>query len=952
MKNNLLLELQQPSGDWMNVSGYRYDRDPITITRGRSSEDTKASPGTANFTLNNTTGLFSPRNPSSPLFGLVKRNTPVRISRGTGAFGMVTSGIDQSAGRVFSNDSAAVSIVGDIDIRVDLELLAAPISEVNSSWLTGNFDYCSKFDDLDANRSWTLFNVGGKLRFTWFALGTVASYRFAESSVFLTGLAKGRRAIRVTMDVDNGAAGTTVTFYTATSLAAGNAGGWVQLGTPIVSAGTTAILDGAGSLRVGGNPVSSLYTWGESAAATFYAFELRNGIGGTVVASCDFASLPLDPTPIGLSDFTDAQGNPWGFAGAPDAARIWWGNVDVRFVGELSSLPPRWGPSHKDKYIPLVASDVLRRYQQGTSPVSTGLRDYVLATQTALLSYFPLSSQEGTQSELNLANTNKGYPFFPETFSAKPVFKYGVDMGVPWIGSGMELERTTGGYMRANTVSSDGNVAFDFVWQSNAMGGLTVSLYDYSDGVWTLDLNDIADSGLGVVSYTDPATGPIAFTSFAVPEVNDTDMHIGRLQITNNAGNVDFAVYIDGTLRKSGTQPGVTTVGSAVFRIQYVHANTGQVAINLAHLITWANANAALIPTAAAVAGAALGYAGEAAGRRIQRVAASGSLPIVFVGDLDKTTHMGVQFAESRMAQIRDAEATDFGMLATSRTANSLRYRTRQSLYNQTAALVLDYSAKVVAPPFEPVDDDQTTRNNITATRRDGGSYQVVKSSGPLAAIDPPVGIGQYEDQVDVNVETDAQLTGIAVWFLNWGTLDAARFPSVSVNLEALPQMIGQVAADALTAQVLAADLGDLLQVNNITAADIPDNLELLALGYTEIITNTTWMWTANCAPFDLYRVAVFGAGKYDAAGSVLTAAVTAGATSFQVSQTGSSIWTILAPAFPFDIYVNGERMTVTNITSATSPQTFTVTRAVNGVSKAHLINTPVRLWSTPRFAL
>ena len=49
---------------------------------------------------------------------------------------------------------------------------------------------------------------------------------------------------------------------------------------------------------------------------------------------------------------------------------------------------------------------------------------------------------------------------------------------------------------------------------------------------------------------------------------------------------------------------------------------------------------------------------------------------------------------------------------------------------------------------------------------------------------------------------------------------------------------------------------------------------------------------------------------------------------------------------------VGGERVTVTNITGASSPQTFTVTRSVNGVVKAHTSGTDVRLWDTPRWAL
>lgn len=934
MRNNILVELQTPAGAWINISGYRLDRSPITIERGKSEGDDKAAPANATgLMLKNTNGVFSLRNPTSPLFGLIRRNTPVRISRGNGTSGLVVTG----NGRAECNDSAALSSTGDLDIRVDLQPLPG------GSWSTSSFDLMSKFDYIVNALGWSFILVAGQLRLSWWPTGTEPPAAVSKSSTVALTVGADRRAVRATLDVDNGAAGNTVTFYTAPSLA----GPWTQLGAPIVTAGVTSLFDSTSKLRIGSASQTQAQTHGH-AEATFYAAEVRAGINGTVVASPNFETRPLDQAPFASNDFNDAAGNTWTYGGTAGNARIWFADVTVRIVGESPSWPPRWDESHRQKHITLPVYDVMRRYQQGKSPISTALRDFVLSDQTALLSYFPLDSGEGTQYSRNIANTNKYvYMFYNEPLPDKPIFKYGVDMGAPWIGSGMELERTnTSGWMRGDTVSWDSNVAFDFVWQSSAMGGLSISLRDYNAALWTLDLNDISDSGLGQVSYTDPASGPIGFATFAVPEINDTGMHIGRLQITNNGANTDYAVYVDGTLRKTGTQPGVNTNGSAYFTIQYAHANTGQVAINLAHLVTWANAVASAIPTAAAVADAALGYTGEPAGRRIERICADGGLPITFIGDLDDTTIMGPQAAESRIAQIRDAESTDFGLLTTSRTASQLLYRTRTSLYNQPPAVTLDYSARVVAPPFEPVDDDDQTRNDVTATRRDGGSYRATRTTGPLAAIDPPLGIGQYEDEITVNVQTDAQLSSVAAWKLNQGTLDAARYPSVTVNLAA-----AEVNA-ALRAAVLAADVGDGIAVTNIDAADIPDDVALLMFGYRETFDNSSWIWTANCVPADLYQVAVFGVQHYDSDGSVLTAAITAGATSFQVSQTGTSIWTRTATAFPFDIYVGGERMTVTNVTSATSPQTFTVTRSVNGVVKAHPINTPVRLWSTPRFAL
>ena len=44
--------------------------------------------------------------------------------------------------------------------------------------------------------------------------------------------------------------------------------------------------------------------------------------------------------------------------------------------------------------------------------------------------------------------------------------------------------------------------------------------------------------------------------------------------------------------------------------------------------------------------------------------------------------------------------------------------------------------------------------------------------------------------------------------------------------------------------------------------------------------------------------------------------------------------------------------MTVTDITGTSSPQTFTVTRSVNGVVKAQASGADVRLWFPPILAM
>ncbi|HCT81745.1 MAG TPA: hypothetical protein DGT23_35230, partial [Micromonosporaceae bacterium] len=69
-------------GTWNNIDAYVYHRDgaPIVITRGRTNEGKSCDPGKLTLTVNNRDGRFSPRNPNSPLFGKIGRNTPIRVS--------------------------------------------------------------------------------------------------------------------------------------------------------------------------------------------------------------------------------------------------------------------------------------------------------------------------------------------------------------------------------------------------------------------------------------------------------------------------------------------------------------------------------------------------------------------------------------------------------------------------------------------------------------------------------------------------------------------------------------------------------------------------------------------------------------------------------------------------------------------------------------------------------
>ena len=124
----------------------------------------------------------------------------------------------------------------------------------------------------------------GTLRLLWTPDG--ATVNFKDSTVAVGATDGGRRAVAATIDVDNGAAGHDIRFFTADT----KAGPWTQLGATVTTAGTTSVFSGAGAVRVGDSS-------GSMFAGKVYGAEVRSGIGasgvpgGTTVLDIDTSVL-------------------------------------------------------------------------------------------------------------------------------------------------------------------------------------------------------------------------------------------------------------------------------------------------------------------------------------------------------------------------------------------------------------------------------------------------------------------------------------------------------------------------------------------------------------------------------------------------------------------------------------------------------------------------------------
>lgn len=192
-------------------------------------------------------------------------------------------------------DNAALDITGDIDIRADLSLQSWTPAAVAS--LVAKVTTTAA--PIDNRSYWLRLETNGTLSLFWSTAGTAF---LSASSTVPVPVTTGRLAVRATLDVDNGAAGKTVTFYTAPTIN----DTFVQLGSAVTTGGTTSIFSGGAPVEVGTVNGGT----GNGAPSTFYAVEIRNLIGGTQVANPIFSAQPA-----GTTTFTDAAGRVWTMLG-------------------------------------------------------------------------------------------------------------------------------------------------------------------------------------------------------------------------------------------------------------------------------------------------------------------------------------------------------------------------------------------------------------------------------------------------------------------------------------------------------------------------------------------------------------------------------------------------------------------------------------------------------------
>lgn len=876
------------AGTWTDITEDVLVRAGIQIGRGRPDWLATVSASTCTLQLKDSNGKYSDLNPLSPYYGLLGRNTQIRVRLPEVAFGGDGGG------------ATATHVAPALDVADGPALLACMWVAIDAS--PTNFNYTvpgsmtggPEADDgtfsasVVATQSVSAGDTGTRT-----ATSSPAADFWMAASVSVPG------TITVQERLCDAAFDTDVVLTTG----AGTQAGWSLLAfqcwdvagpstpPPAPSGDGWILIDEfheTGWIRAW---IKEVDTAGAE-AITFYT--------GDTAAPDNHAQILV------LSGVT---------------ALALPASVARRFTGEVPAWPPKWDTSGNDVWVPITAYGIMQRLEKGGAKrlKSALYREATAPANSAfMLGYWPLEDASGsTQAASGIGGA-------PMTATVEqPNYASSSDI---FTGSDPLPTMTTGALIgniphRAST----GVLAFRGCFFIPAAGLADLSpiadIRQTGGGsvvVWRLSYHDgggLSIRGLASDSTVVVDSGEIGF------DCRGLRVMLG-FQVAQDGGNVDWGIFqrtVDdaGNVTEGGFDStfASVTVGSATKLVLAAGGDMPDCVVG--HLMVGNDVDlAALMDTAL------VGHAGETAGARINRLAAEeGTVTITLVGAADDTAMCGPQRSATLLELFRDAAAADGGVLFEPRHFFGLSYRTRRSLHNQEATLPLDYAEKEVVAPLEPMPDDQRLINDYTASRLGGSSYRKTLTSGKLSIQEPPDGAGTAEAAPPaVNVLSDDQLPDIAGWGLRLGTWDEARYPVINISHARL----GLDDKTALSAAAAAVDIGDLVTIDNPPPWIPPDQIAVLAEGYTEELLPFGWTQSYNASAGGPWNVGVWSSSvdqpdRYDTAGSELAEDFDAGTdTTALVLTTSGPLWTTddakVSVSAPMDVRCSGARLRVTNI--------------------------------------
>jgi hypothetical protein len=874
-------------GSWTALPSKVYARDSIRITRTRSSEDsTRPDAARAQLTFNDRDGRFSPNNPSGIYYGLIGKNTPLRISAGLGgtptyravstgswtagtASVAVTKPLATAQGDALIAFASADTLGTDHTIGITVGTTAGTHWKPLKSADASGYHYCwYKIAGSAEPASWTFTNNGSNN-------GTVTIVAVSGTLGF----------------------------------------GDVQVATSALAT-TSAPTPSATPLGV--NDVEIRYT--ASAANVTYTppggyTERADFKAGTAV-SASLATLTLaSMAATGVQTFTAS-----GAVAANSGFTITVSSRSARFNGEVPGWPANWTHKNEDIWVSIEAAGTSHRLSGSgqnvfDSPATNSIKTDI-ANGLPILAAWPMEDGDGATSFGNLVPGGQAM-----TYTGSP--SLATDSSVP--GSKPLPTFSNGDYIRWQVPSytNTGEWQVAFIHRTPAAPTATAELMSWYVGNDRWALNLTTGGNLTLRAYNSASTELLGDGGDGITALYGEPV-LYNILARQVGGNFqwDWQATAVGEHNVVGASSGSTLAGT-LGKVRYGFLNMGT---QFASPVLVGQLYVSADWDHAADIQAALGYLGETAVARLTRLSQLAS--VSFDASFARTTSelVGTQRVAKFIDLVQDATDADGGLLYEPRYRTGFWYAPAGSLYTRQPTLDLTYtgSSGEIGWPIIPDDSDTLLVNDSTVTRRGGGFRRVTLDTGPLGTLSPPSGAGRYPDTATLNLYTDEQATYAAGWrvalgtYLDPGGYTQVRWPLIHLSLANMARW----GLTGLLAQAVDLDIADRVTIDAMpTTQTSPNDVSNLVAGLTEELSNKTWDIHINGRPEGPWRVGVLGdtiLGRPDSQDSFLLNAYTSGDTSMKIANTGiqgaPTLWS--TSDTPYDLLANGERMTATAMAS------------------------------------
>lgn len=609
------------------------------------------------------------------------------------------------------------------------------------------------------------------------------------------------------------------------------------------------------------------------------------------------------------------------------------------FQGGAVSWQPAWDVTGSDATVVLTAAGDLRRLQQGDTPVKSPLHRYYsdgAGADSTLLAYWPC--EDGSSSTTIASGLTGGAPMTISGDAEYPFPQFAANSDFVGSSALPEINYTAwrGAVPTYTNTTDEVQVSWMMRVPVDGASGTQATLLSIHMATGTLVRWDIDYVVGGLIKVYSVASSGVRTEESNVDYSADDTVRLWSLALTYSAPNMSVELAALGQGRVVGgtfvdTVSGQSTVVSRVTVCPAADLSDtviGHIAVRSDRLTSLFAEHEPL-----------KAHSGEIPSTRISRLCSENGVAVTVTGT--SVARCGAQSVAPLLALLREAETVDQGILYDGVSAG-LAYIAGPSRINAAAAITLDASLGQPAREIGPVDNDQHLVNRATVTRTGGAAATVEDSTG----VHGTAAVGTYDTSYTVNCESDTSATDYAGWAVRRGTVEGYRYPRAQLDLARNPELVTAWLGTQL------ADRVDITNITSVRSQHPAGTVSTVLEGYTQTLDQFRWDVELNLSPYEPWRVGLYASttgdtgenvARLETDGSTLAAGASQGATSLSVATATGPLWTTDSDDFPLYAQVGGIKVTVTAISGASSPQTFTVTGST--VTKALTSGSMVELW-------